>query len=57
MKTAEQIRPMRLAQLVKEHGGVVGVAAVLKRSSPQVSQWVNQSIEFCLYDFRNHPDG
>jgi len=48
---------MRLAQLVKEHGGVVGVAAVLKRSSPQVSQWVNQSIEFCLYDFRNHPDG
>lgn len=45
MKTAEQIRPIRLAQLVKQCGGVVGVAAVLKRSSSQVSQWLNQSLD------------
>lgn len=43
MKQIEDIRSENLAELAKEFGGIVGLAAKLERSEAQISQWINRS--------------
>ena len=43
MKSVDQIRKARLAMLASELGGVTSLAAAIKRSASQVSQWLNSS--------------
>lgn len=45
MKTVEEIRRDNLRLLVQEFGSVAECAKRLDKSSPQVSQWLNASVD------------
>lgn len=45
MDSAEETRRRRFAHLVERHGGVAKLAILIGRSSSQVSQWLNASID------------
>lgn len=46
MKMIEELRAENLARLAHELGSVAALASRLSRSESQVSQWINQSINF-----------
>jgi hypothetical protein len=43
MQTVDQIRRQRLAELVKQSGGVAALASRIEKSAAQLSQWLNAS--------------
>jgi len=42
MKTATEIRTIKIRELVKTNGGVTKFAEILDRDQSQISQWISE---------------